>query len=460
MSTAACPFSPEIADLQMQLRDLDLTTSPQWVQLQVPLEHFSAVAWLASQASSFRFFWRNRNGSQSRAGWGTAWEIQTQTPSETAACLQKLSHELAAAPPEIRAYGGLAFPAEPRPNSVWKAFAPCRFVIPRFEIVNEGQPRLCLNARLEDPQDLRDLQRALSELEIPVKEPEEPHLPPLLFKQSQPDRLGWETQIQALLQAFEAEKLQKAVLAREVSYQTQAPFSGQDFLLTLLKRNWPGYLYYFQWSPETFFAGLSPERLYQRSGRSLMTEALAGTRRSSAEKIRQDQWQHELLTNPKERHEHNLVREFLESALHELCDSEIETAPVELIESGPVQHLRQPLQGHLNAHTSDGDILKCLHPTPAVGGAPRQAALTWLAEHQNVERGWYSGPVGWISAEHAEFAVALRCLLADQQTLRFFTGVGIVRGSEPKSEWNELNAKLETLLQLFHQSPERMLDWE
>jgi len=460
MSTAARPFSPEIADLQMQLKSLTLTNTPQWVQLQVPLQHFSAMAWLTSQSSRFRFFWRNRDGNETRAGWGEAWEIQTQHTDETAACLQSLSAELAFAPPEIRAYGGLAFPSEAPRHLAWQAFAPCRFVIPRFEIVNEGQPKLCLNARLADSHDLQALERALYELQIPCQEPESPHLPRLEFKHCQPDRPGWEAQMTALLQAFEQKELQKAVLAREVAYLAQTPFSGLDLLLTLLNRDWPGYLYYFQWSPETFFAGLSPERLYQRTGRSLSTEALAGTRRSSAEKIRQDQWQHELLTNPKERHEHNLVREFLETAMNALCDSGTETAPVELVKSGPVQHLRQALKGHLNPQTTDGDILACLHPTPAVGGAPRQAALAWLAKHQKWDRGWYSGPVGWISRDQAEFAVALRCLLADRQMLRFFTGVGIVKGSEAQAEWNELNAKLETLLQLFHQSPERMLDWE
>lgn len=461
MSTAACPSSsPEIADLQQQLRGLELPKTPQWVQLRVPLQAFSAVAWLASQTTDFRFFWRNRDGSQTRAGWGKAWEIQAQNLGETETSLQALTQTLASAPPEIRAYGGLAFPSPVHPNSAWQSFAPCRFVIPRFEIVTEDRPTLCLNAYLAEPHDLRNLHRALSELEIPVKEPEFTPLPRLAFTESQPDRPNWEQQIQTLLQAFEEGELQKAVLARQVTYQAQAAFSSLDFLLALCSREWPGYLYYFQWSAECFFAGLSPERLYQRTGRSLSTEALAGTRRSSPEKTRQDQWQQELLTNPKERHEHNLVREFLESALAELCETEIETAAVELLNSGPVQHLRQSLKGQLKADLHDGDILKCLHPTPAVGGAPRREALDWLNKHQQLERGWYSGPVGWISREAAEFAVALRCLLADRQWLHFFTGVGIVTGSHPESEWNELNAKLETLLQLFHQSPERMLDWK
>jgi isochorismate synthase EntC len=88
-----------------------------------------------------------------------------------------------------------------------------------------------------------------------------------------------------------------------------------------------------------------------------------------------------------------------------------------------------------------------MHPTPAVGGAPRRAALEWLEEHEALERGWYAGPVGFVDAEGGgEFSVALRSALLRADTARLYAGAGIVSGSEPAAELRETQLKLRAML--------------
>ena len=100
---------------------------------------------------------------------------------------------------------------------------------------------------------------------------------------------------------------------------------------------------------------------------------------------------------------------------------------------------------------SDAQLLTALHPTPAVGGTPRRKALAYLREHEPFSRGWYAGACGLISDDVAEFAVAIRCMLLTGDTLRLYAGAGIVAGSEPAAEWQELDDKLANLLGLLLQ---------
>jgi len=114
-----------------------------------------------------------------------------------------------------------------------------------------------------------------------------------------------------------------------------------------------------------------------------------------------------------------------------------------------VQHLMTGIEGELNKDISDQEILECLHPTPAVGGYPQDKAKELIAEIEPFDRGWYSGPVGWISKDSADFAVAIRSGLITKNKLRIYAGAGIVKGSDPDNEWNEIESKIATFLKVL-----------
>ena len=112
------------------------------------------------------------------------------------------------------------------------------------------------------------------------------------------------------------------------------------------------------------------------------------------------------------------------------------------------RHLHSRIEGRLREGVSTARLLTALHPTPAVGGVPTGAALDLIRECEDFDRGWYAGPVGWIGADDAEFAVAIRSGLVEDDRLSLYSGAGIVRGSEPEAEWDEIEQKIENFLSL------------
>ena len=98
---------------------------------------------------------------------------------------------------------------------------------------------------------------------------------------------------------------------------------------------------------------------------------------------------------------------------------------------------------------SDADIVSTLHPTPAVGGSPTREAVAWIRANEPFARGWYAGPIGWVGYDSSEFAVAIRSALIDGTSLSVYTGAGIVPGSDPAREWQEIEDKMGTFLHVL-----------
>ena len=141
-----------------------------------------------------------------------------------------------------------------------------------------------------------------------------------------------------------------------------------------------------------------------------------------------------------------VVRALVE-ALSETCPRLHYSETPSLLKLGNIQHLCTPITGQLaNGHTLL-DLVERLHPTPAVGGRPREAALRLIREREGLDRGWYAGPVGWLNAEgEGEFAVALRSALLHGNTATLFAGCGIVADSDPVREYAESRLKLKPML--------------
>src|ERR671923_234166 len=122
----------------------------------------------------------------------------------------------------------------------------------------------------------------------------------------------------------------------------------------------------------------------------------------------------------------------------------------ELIKVANIQHLATPVRAQLAEARSAVELAGTLHPTPAVGGEPRDQALEAIAELEGIDRGWYTGPIGWMdAAEDGEFCVGLRSALLRDREAHLFAGCGIVADSEPAAELQESELKFEALLPLL-----------
>jgi isochorismate synthase len=202
---------------------------------------------------------------------------------------------------------------------------------------------------------------------------------------------------------------------------------------------------------DRWFVGASPELLAEREGPRLRSEAVAGSLpRSGAD----DEGERAaLLASAKDQEEHAWVVSAIRAELLATAPGTVEQGPTGVRSLAKVHHLVTPLEA-----TREGvdlvELVSRLHPTPAMGGAPRAAALEFLAQHEE-PRGLYAAPLGWVDAAgDGVFAVGIRSALLGPGRARVFAGVGVVRGSDVAREVDETSAKLATTLAALGVRPE------
>ena len=194
--------------------------------------------------------------------------------------------------------------------------------------------------------------------------------------------------------------------------------------------------------------GASPELLVSRFGREVRSNPLAGSATRSGDPDEDRANADALLASAKDREEHAIVVEAIAEVLRPFCrELTWDRAPA-LLETPNVWHLSTRFRGLLR-EPSPGvlELVRALHPTPAVAGEPRDAALDVIDELEPFDRGSYAGPVGWMDATgDGEWAIALRCaeLRGDRATL--YAGAGIVAGSIPDAEVDETERKFRAFL--------------
>ena len=188
--------------------------------------------------------------------------------------------------------------------------------------------------------------------------------------------------------------------------------------------------------------GTTPERLFKLEGRDITSEVIAGTRPRS-ENVETDRaYSEALLHSEKDQREHDIVRKAMRQKLHLLCDHLEIQDDAELLLLERKQHLISRISGRLAKGKNGADLLTSLHPTPAVGGYPRENALREIRRLEPFSRGWYASPVGWVSENACEFAVAIRSGLVQDSKVSVYSGAGIVAGSDPREEWQEIENKI------------------
>ena len=233
------------------------------------------------------------------------------------------------------------------------------------------------------------------------------------------------------------------MLARRAGLEFDGELDGIALVRELWKATPGCFHFYVEPEPGAAFVGASPERLYRREGRVVSSEAVAGTRPRGASLSDDDDLRDDLLGSEKDRMEHGFVKIGIGEALRPLCENvEVERGVSEM-RLASRRHLVSRVRAGLHDGVTDADLLGALHPTPAVGGYPKEGAIGDIRSLEPFDRGWYAGPVGWVGTEGAEFAVGIRSGLVSGRSLALFSGAGIVAGSTPEAEWAEVEQKIE-----------------
>jgi len=350
--------------------------------------------------------------------------------------------------------GGLAFAPNGGITPPWSSFPPALLVLPELSLLRDGDRTwLTVNAWAGGGTDVqRELARVDRRLASLRSEPL-PMLDPSPSGQAEIRSVAppsaFEQAVAAAVERIRAGELEKVVLAREVTVEARA---AHDPAATFgaLREVFASCFCFCVGSPAGAYLGASPELLVRRRGASVATVALAGSTRRSADPAVDDHLGEQLLRSAKNREEHRIVAQRIARALAPRSVwVEAEPEP-SLVKVANIQHLGTPVHAQLADPLSAIELAGLLHPTPAVGGEPRDAALALIDELEGLDRGWYAGPVGWMdAAEDGEFCVALRSALLRDRTAHLIAGGGIVADSDPAAELAETELKLEALLPLL-----------
>lgn len=428
----------------------------------IELDDPSAAVFASRLAGDRWFCWEqpDRDGF-AIAALGSAHEVVSRGGGRfrdvVEACTRVTRGRLAAEPAGLPAgagpawVGGFSFAAEGGGEPQWSSFPPALLVMPELILHRvAGRTHLTLCALAgpgTDPASVSSRLKArigaLREVPLPLWDPH-PTAEARIASALPPER--FERSVAQAVRRIRAGELEKVVLAREVV--VEAPRAHDPAALYgALRELFPSCFCFCCGSPEASFLAASPELLVRRGGAGATTVALAGSTRRSADPSVDDHLGEQLLRSVKDRREHQIVVRRIERVLgpHSVW---VEATPDPgLVKVANIQHLATPIHAQLSEPRSAIELAAILHPTPAVGGEPRDRALAAIEQLEQLDRGWYAGPVGWMdAAEDGEFCVAIRSALLRDRTAHLFAGNGIVADSDPEAELAETEVKLDALL--------------
>ena len=350
--------------------------------------------------------------------------------------------------------GGFAFAPDGGASPEWRSLAPAQLVLPELSLTRgNGQARATVSvvAQGDEAPDalVERLERRLASVgpaAMPLIDPD-PVRAPRVAGAAPPEH--YEEAVARAVERIRAGELEKVVLARRVDVHAPERIDPSP-VFDGLRTGFPACYCYLVGTPQLAFVGASPELLVRREGARAQTVALAGTTRRSADPAVDDHLGERLLQSAKEREEHAIVVRRIEQTLGSASLWVAAADDPVLVRVLNVQHLATPIRAQLAEPVPALELAGLLHPTPAVGGEPRDAALPLIPALEGLDRGWYAGPVGWTDlAEDGEFCVALRCALLRDSVAHLYAGDGIVRDSVPAEELAETEVKLQALLPLL-----------
>jgi isochorismate synthase len=401
-----------------------------------PLQVFAAAG------GAPRFYWEQPSARRFRVGVGSAARITargddrfTQADAGARALFERIAWD-GDGPHIAQLLGGFAFAPGPDATGPWRGFPDGQLTLPQLVYWRENGSYF-RNAQPGSPwADLSLRPLALGRAASGVVE----------FANGGLER--YTRRVEQAIEGIRSGRLEKVVVARDAHITAGSAIDPVVWLVALRER-FPSCTLFAVGEGDAVFLGATPERLVRVRGETVETAAIAGTAPRGASRTADQALGEALRSSGKDSEEHAIVVRYISSILAACCDSvEIDPQP-RLLKTRTVQHLCTELRGHRsgNPPVSLIELVSRLHPTPAVGGAPREAALQWLAEHESVSRGWFAGPVGFLQSDgDGEFSVALRSALVQGNAATAWAGAGIVACSEPKAEFTETELKLRTAL--------------
>ena len=456
------------------LSNLPQTADNQLVSVTLPIAGIDPLAALELQPDvEEKFYWDHPDHQISISAGGNIAELRatgsdrfaeisrmTAEIKERISAFTSLSHSMAG--PLF--LGGYSF-NDHNIGKIWKQFGAARFVLPEWMLVRDGNLHLLTLILEKKDLEIYEIYQSVIEKvtdflnlagKLTTIKPRNVSEKNVLCSLQHPDEHSrWIKNVKTARKLIHEGRFEKIVLAR--SYDVESKCRVRPTVLSHnLRQKYPGcFNFMIQIDQNTSFLGATPERLASFQKGTLLTEGLAGTAGRGKSALEDAAIANSLLQSKKDRSEHDYVVRAIDSSLRPFSYRIEHPKQPRVKKLQNVQHLFTPISASVKSGVAIHQLIEKLHPTPAVGGFPREEAMRYIQHIDQVDRGWYAGPVGWFNLNGSgEFAVAIRSALLHNQRATLFAGCGIVKDSDPEKEWNETLSKLKPMLDALNQLEE------
>ncbi|WP_409251753.1 isochorismate synthase MenF [Bacillus sp. SCS-153A] len=399
-----------------------------------------------------RFFWKDKENTIQIAGLGSTYMLRNDSENSRYTSIEKewkrltenavveADGEIAGTGPLL--FGGFSFdPSVPRAKE-WSDFSHGIFQMPTFMLtVREGDCYLTTNilCTAQDDEGLLDIMHKKQRELFEEVQGRRSGLHLLQATEIAPEE--WKSALEEVVSQLKAGEMEKVVLARKMLMNFKNKPHSDEVIHNLWNEQRDSFIFSLEVA-NSCFLGASPERLVKKEGTEILSTCLAGSIGRDTDSEEDYKLGQNLLHDDKNRYEHNLVVEMIKSVLDQHCSEvQMPKEPV-LMKVRDIQHLYTPVKGKVEKEISILNFVSQLHPTPALGGVPRDKAMRTIKQAENMDRGLYAAPIGWMdSYGNGEFAVAIRSGLIHKDEAYLFSGCGVVADSTPESEYRETQIK-------------------
>jgi menaquinone-specific isochorismate synthase len=426
----------------------------------IEVNHLSALAFFAAGEKTYnqkRFYWQNREKTFTLVGLGHAYTITNNEKQTRYKSVEQqwrnLAQNFSQLEGEIQPilFGGFTFDPENDVKGEWSTFPSSYFVVATHQLVIRNDQAFISTYLVADEQiseqRLTQLRKERDELihAAQVKEVKT-YEKPTLVGYTEPYKADYLKSIDQVTSLIKRDEAKKVVIARSLALEFSQSVTSPQILSHVSNEQPESYLFGLE-HQDMLFYGASPERLVKVVDGKAYSSCVAGSIKRGATAEEDERLGKGLLNDAKNLGEHNYVVEMITNTFTKNCESvKVPNGP-QLLKIRDIQHLFTPVEGVLKENASILQLVESLHPTPALGGVPREQAMNVIRDYEPMNRGLYAAPIGWVDSEgNGEFAVAIRSAALIQNQAYLYAGGGIVADSEAASEYEETLVKFRPML--------------
>ena len=409
--------------------------------------------------NTLHFYWENCSKQEAVVAWGVARSNYAESDSRfsqardfSQSCFRQIirkgASNLAIGKPSV--FCSFTFFAETKESEPFKSGT---LFLPRFQIVKKNKNHcLIINYPLKKGQDknslVQQLKQKTSSIDWTILEDSKLDSNNLVSvdRDRIQDSEYFKSVVKSVLNSIASDEISKIVVAHTTDIRSATSFRVVESLSNLRQLHPDCYIFSTSNGKGQSFVGASPERLISVQNCQLVTDALAGSAPRGSNSTEDLHLANSLLKNRKEKREHQAVKDFTIERLRSI-GLKPQQLPLQILKLSNIQHLWTPIYAQLPPDIKPLEIVELLHPTPAVAGVSTQAACEKISDYEKFDRSLYAAPLGWVDSEgNCEFIVGIRSALIDGNRARLYAGAGIVSGSNPDKEFDEVQLKIQSLL--------------